>query len=155
MPATFTVDAYPNKPFTGKVRQIRNAAQSVQNVVTYDAVIDVENPNLLLKPGMTANCTFVAAQKDNVVRLTNSALRFQPDPLLLKRIGITDPTPSESVVKDPNRKVVWVLRDNKPVRLVVFTGVTDGTWTELVQGDVKSGDVLITDMTPSPRQGLF
>ena len=63
MPAAFTVDAYPNKPFTGKVRQIRNAAQSVQNVVTYDAVIDVANPDLVLKPGMTANCTFVAAQK--------------------------------------------------------------------------------------------
>ena len=91
MPATFTVDAYPGRPFTGRLRQIRNAAQTIQNVVTYDAVIDVENPNLLLKPGMTANVTFIAAQKDNVVRVRNAALRFQPDPQLLARIGIEGP----------------------------------------------------------------
>src|SRR5260370_6581779 len=66
--ATFTVDAYPGRPFTGRLRQIRNAAQTIQNVVTYDAVIDVDNPNLHLKPGMTANVVFVAAQKDDVVR---------------------------------------------------------------------------------------
>ncbi len=157
MPATFTVDAYPGKPFTGKLRQIRNAAQSVQNVVTYDAVIDVENPDLLLRPGMTANCTFVAAQKDNVVRLRNAALRFQPDPQLLLRIGIKDDaSATESLLKrSESKRRVWVLRDGKPVRVTVFAGVTDGTWTELVQGDVKSDDVLITDMTVNPRQGLF
>lgn len=155
MPATFTVDGYPGKPFTGKLRQIRNAAQSVQNVVTYDAVINVENPDLVLKPGMTANCTFVAAQKDGVVRLRNAALRFQPDPQLLQRIGISDPAALESSANDRNRRVVWVLRDNKPVHVAVFTGVTDGTWTELIQGNVQSDDVLITDMTLNPRPGLF
>ncbi len=156
MPATFTVDAYPSKPFTGKLRQIRNASQTVQNVVTYDAVIDVENPNLLLKPGMTANVSFVVEQKNNVVRLRNSALRFAPDPKLLAQIGVASPAvPTLASSQQPVQKAVWVLRDGKPVRVPVSTGVTDGTWTELLQGDVQPGDVLVTDMTVSPRRGLF
>jgi HlyD family secretion protein len=154
MKATFTVDAYPTKQFIGTVRQVRNNAQTLQNVVTYDAVIDVENPNLLLRPGMTANCTFVAAQKDNVVRLRNAALRFQPDPQLLARIGVADPAKASSP-QDPNRRTVWVLRDNKPVSVAVSTGVSDGTWSELMAGDVQPGDVLITDMTLNARRGLF
>ncbi len=80
MKVTFSVDAYPEKAFEGVVRQVRDAAQTVQNVVTYDAVIDVDNPNFLLKPGMTANVTFVYADRDDVLRIPNSALRFRPDP---------------------------------------------------------------------------
>jgi HlyD family secretion protein len=148
------VDAYPNKQFTGKLRQIRNAAQTLQNVVTYDAVIDVENPDLLLRPGMTANVVFVAAQKDNVVRLRNGALRFQPDPQLLTRIGVTDPTQT-STPQDPSHKTVWILRGNKPVAVAVTTGVSDGTWSELVKGDVQPGDALITDMTVNTRRSFF
>src|SRR5512136_479710 len=83
MAATFTVDAYPSEVFRGVVRQIRNAPQTVQNVVTYDAVIDVENPELKLKPGMTANVTFVYAEKEDVLRVPNAALRFKPPPGLL------------------------------------------------------------------------
>jgi HlyD family secretion protein len=154
MTATFTVDAFPNQQFTGRLRQIRNAAQTTQNVVTYDAVIDVENPKLLLRPGMTANTSFVAAQKDNVLRLRNAALRFEPDTQLLTRIGVKDPLQTVSS-QDPNRKKVWVLRDGKPVPVAVSTGVSDGTWSELVEGDVRPGDVLITDMTPNRRGGLF
>src|SRR4051812_7362483 len=78
MAATFTVDAYPNEKFRGKVRQIRNSPQIVQNVVTYDAVIDVENRALKLKPGMTANVTFIYAEKDDVLKVPNAALRFRP-----------------------------------------------------------------------------
>jgi HlyD family secretion protein len=83
MPASFTVDAYPGEVFRGTVRQIRNAPQTVQNVVTYDAVIDVANPDFKLKPGMTANVTFVYAEKDDVLKVPNSALRFRPPPALL------------------------------------------------------------------------
>jgi HlyD family secretion protein len=154
MTATFTVDAFPNQQFTGRLRQIRNAAQTTQNVVTYDAVIDVENPKLLLRPGMTANTSFVAAQKDSVVRLRNAALRFEPDTQLLTRIGVKDPLQTVSS-QDPNRKKVWVLRDGKPVPVAVSTGVSDGTWSELVEGDVQPGDILITDMTLNRRGGLF
>lgn len=82
-PATFTVDAFPGRRFQGVVREIRNAPQTVQNVVTYDAVIDVENANLELKPGMTANVTVVVAEKDAVLRVPNAALRFRPGPDVL------------------------------------------------------------------------
>src|SRR5919198_1465776 len=76
--ATFTVDAYPNTPFTGRVVQVRNAPITVQNVVTYDAVVEVPNQDLKLKPGMTANVTFLIAERSNVLKVPNAALRFQP-----------------------------------------------------------------------------
>jgi HlyD family secretion protein len=76
---TFTVDAYPERSFTGKVVQVRYAPTTVQNVVTYDAVVEVGNPALLLRPGMTANVSFVIAQRDGVLKVPNAALRFQPD----------------------------------------------------------------------------
>jgi HlyD family secretion protein len=78
MDATFVVDAYPGERFKGKVRQIRNAAQTLQNVVTYDAVIDVDNSELKLRPGMTANVNFVFANRESVLRVPNAALRFRP-----------------------------------------------------------------------------
>src|SRR5262249_23886183 len=77
--ATFTVDAYQNTTFTGKVTQVRNAPITVQNVVTYDAVVQVANPDLKLKPGMTANISFLIADRQDVVKVPTSALRFQPD----------------------------------------------------------------------------
>ncbi len=84
MIATFTVDAYPNERFQGKIRQIRNAPQTVQNVVTYDAVIDVDNSDLKLKPGMTTNVTVIVAEKDDVLKVPNAALRFKPPPELVQ-----------------------------------------------------------------------
>jgi len=87
MRATFSVDAYPTERFSGTVRQVRNAPQTVQNVVTYDAVIDVDNSQLKLKPGMTANCTFVYAQRDDALRVANAALRFLPPPTLLAKLS--------------------------------------------------------------------
>jgi HlyD family secretion protein len=78
MAAAFSVDAYPSERFRGRVRQVRNAPQTVQNVVTYDAVIDVDNAELKLKPGMTASVTFIVAEHSDVVRVPNAALRFRP-----------------------------------------------------------------------------
>ena len=83
MPATFAVDAYPREKFHGVIRQIRDAPQTLQNVVTYDAVIDVDNDALKLKPGMTANVTFVYAERRDVLRVPTAALRFRPPPVLL------------------------------------------------------------------------
>jgi HlyD family secretion protein len=91
MSATFTVDAYPGEKFRGKVRQIRNAATTVQNVVTYDAVIDVDNDQLKLRPGMTANVTFIWAEKDDALRVPNAALRFRPAPEIFLALGQTPP----------------------------------------------------------------
>jgi HlyD family secretion protein len=179
MAATFVVDAYPGERFSGKVRQIRNSPQTVQNIVTYDAVIDVDNPDLKLKPGMTANVNFVYADKDDVVRIPNSALRFRPTPELMATLradgsegpkrgpraadapiggGSRDPEPRSEGAKS---RTVWALRGDRPVQVPIATGVSDGTVTELVEGDVKPGDSLITDsatkssMPPRPPGRLF
>ena len=90
MQAIFTVDAYPNERFSGTVRQIRNSPQTVQNVVTYDAVIDVANPELKLRPGMTANVTFIYAEKSDVLRVPNAALRFRPSADLAREGPLSD-----------------------------------------------------------------
>ena len=167
MSASFTVDAYPGEIFRGRVRQIRNAPQTVQNVVTYDAVIDVDNPELKLKPGMTANVTFVYAEKDDVLRMPNSALRFRPPPALLgdgkgggaggrpggagapeasggtggQRPGGAGGRPGDA----PERRTIWTLNDDKPEAKKIKTGISDGSFTEVVEGDVKAGELVITD----------
>ena len=91
MPASFTVDAFTGEHFRGKVRQIRNAPTTLQNVVTYDAVIDVANPDLKLRPGMTANITFIANEKENVLRVPNAAMRFRPTPEIFTALGMPIP----------------------------------------------------------------
>ena len=153
MPATFSVDAYPGESFSGTVRQIRNAPTTVQNVVTYDAVIDVDNSALKLKPGMTANVSFVVAERPHVVRVPNAALRFQPDPKLLEQIGIE----SHPVAATATAKDAWVLRANRPILERIDVGISDETETEIARGDIHDGDTLITDMALAPgrRFGLF
>src|SRR5512137_965223 len=168
MSASFTVDAYPGEIFRGTVRQIRNAPQTVQNVVTYDAVIDVDNPEFKLKPGMTANVTFVYAEKDDVLKVPNAALRFRPPPALLgdgkgggaggrpgaggapgpaggtgggQRPGGAGGRPGEA----PDRRTVWALRNDKPEVEKIKTGISDGSFTEVVEGDLKAGELVITD----------
>jgi HlyD family secretion protein len=166
MSAAFTVDAYPTERFEGTVRQIRNAATNVQNVITYDAVIDVMNPQKKLRPGMTANVTFVHASRTNALRVTNAALRFKPSPELLGQRGGGQRAPAanggstpaargpltstqrHTQVGDPppDRRTIWVLRHNRPVSVIVRTGITDGTHTEILEGDVEEGDEIITDV---------
>jgi HlyD family secretion protein len=182
MSATFTVDAYPSERFRGKVRQIRNAPQTVQNVVTYDAVIDVDNSELKLKPGMTANVTFIVADHPDSVRLSNSAMRFRP-PADLVPGGSPSAAPAGSAPgrghwsggpgggerragrggqnheRTLDQRMVWLLRGNTPEPHTIRVGITDGSYTELVDGDVKPGDLLITGMTGDasagpPRPGL-
>jgi HlyD family secretion protein len=153
MDATFTVDAYPGQRFKGTVRDIRNAAQTVQNVVTYDAVLDVENPEGKLKPGMTANVTFVHAERTNVLTVPNAALRFRP-PADLARSA----SPSASASgggwrgrRNPeegpsNRRTIWLLEGTDPHPSRVETGISDGTRTEVVSGNLHEGDEVITDV---------
>jgi len=148
MKATFTVDAYPSERFTGLVRQIRNSPQVLQNVVTYDAVIDVENAELKLKPGMTANVTFIYAEKDETLRVPNSALRFRPPPELMQGL------PQRGVGKSPegnapDRRTVWLLRGEAPEVVSLKIGISDGSVTEVVEGEVRAGDRLITDVRGS------
>jgi HlyD family secretion protein len=147
MAAFFTVDAYPGERFQGTIRQIRNAAQTVQNVVTYDAVIDLGNPELKLKPGMTANVTFVYAEREDVVRIANAALRFQPPSDLAAHA--TPVAKPNGVSTTSGHRTVWVLRDAKPIPVALQTGITDGSFTELVEGDVHVDDALIVDLGAS------
>jgi len=174
MTASFTVDAYPSTPFTGVVREIRNAPQTVQNVVTYDAVIDVSNPGLRLKPGMTANVTFVYARRDHVLRVPNAALRFRPDAQLfaemtggraglqphLQRAART--SAADDGDEGANRRTLWVLRGDRGVPVPVEIGVADGTHTEISGGRLRAGDLVVTDAeVPGDtsgrgfRRGLF
>jgi HlyD family secretion protein len=182
MDATFVVDAYPGERFKGKVRQIRNAAQTVQNVVTYDAVIDVDNSELKLRPGMTANVNFVFANRDNVLRVPNAALRFRPSPDLLAVFNI-DPKKGKGGEPGaagsapgmsgggrprvaaaggdnvPDRKTVWVLGGGVPRSTSIKPGATDGTKTEVVEGELAEGDQVITEATltggAKPAAGLL
>ncbi len=164
MDATFTVDAYPSEAFRGVVRQIRNAPQTVQNVVTYDAVIDVANPALKLKPGMTANVTFIYAEKDDVVRIPNAALRFRPPSDLQKgqggagaaRAGGGNRGPRPAETRD--QRTLWVLREAGPAPVRVRTGISDGSTTELLEGELQPGDRVITDAagtSPNPMAAPF
>ncbi|HUB07962.1 MAG TPA: efflux RND transporter periplasmic adaptor subunit [Myxococcales bacterium] len=151
MEATFSVDAYPSKTFKGRVRQVRYNPQTVQNVVTYDAVLDVDNTSLELRPGMTANATFIYADRPEVLRLPNAALRVHPPADLAMHhhdhAGAALPT-------SPNHRTIWVVGDDgepKPVRIV--TGVTDGTLTEIVSGEVAEGASVVTEFLGGERQG--
>jgi HlyD family secretion protein len=134
-PATFTVDAYPGRVFTGSVTSIRKAPINVANVITYDAVIGVSNADLKLFPGMTANVKILVNQRQNVLRVTNAALRYSPTPVTASVKGGRKGAPE---------KAVWILDPNdKPQRVVVTTGESDGTYTEVTGGSLKDGDRMI------------
>jgi HlyD family secretion protein len=133
--ANFTVDAYPQRVFHGAVTQIRQSPQEVQNVVTYDVVVGVDNNDLALMPGMTASTQIVVEQRNNVLRVPDEALRFTPGGL--SAVGAEQTPPS-------GKARVWVLRDGKLVAVPVVTGLDDGTFTEIVQGDLHVGEQIIT-----------
>ena len=149
MAVSFTVDAFPDRRFSGTVRQIRNSAQTVQNVVTYDAVIDMDNSQLQLKPGMTANVDFPTAEHMNVIRIPNIALLFRPDMNILKKLHLEVPNSGST------SKIIWVLRNGIPAPISIRTGISDGSFTEITGGDIVAGDSLITDIAASTRGALF
>ncbi|HEY3356606.1 MAG TPA: efflux RND transporter periplasmic adaptor subunit [Polyangia bacterium] len=141
MAATFTVDAYPGERFQGVVRQIRNAPQTVQNVVTYDAVIDVANGELKLKPGMTANASFVYADREDVLRVPNAALRFRP----AGRGAPPAAAPAKRAPERPDQRTAWVLQGGQPQPVRLTAGATDGTMTEVAGGGLQAGDLVIIE----------
>ena len=142
MTASFTVDAYPGEKFTGSVRQVRDSPQIVQNVVTYDAVIDVRNDALKLKPGMTANVTFVYADRDIVMRVPNAALRFRPAPS--RPAAGAAARPARDRVQG-DRRTVWALRGGQPTAVEIGVGVTDGSYTEVTRGELADGEAVVTE----------
>jgi HlyD family secretion protein len=136
-PATFTVDAYPGRTFTGNVTQIRQAPINVANVITYDAVIGISNADLKLFPGMTANVKILVNQRPNALRVPNAALRYHP---ASETVAASKGTGKGTAPE----KAVWILNaTNTPQRVVVTTGESDGTSTEALTGALKDGDRVI------------
>jgi HlyD family secretion protein len=169
----FSVDAFPGKEYEGKIEQMRLNPQNVQNVVTYNVVIDVDNPEQKLKPGMTANLTITIDERNNVLKVPNSALRFTPqDTNRQQRAGGGQGqwqgrrqqqqqggdnaaggnndqqnrfAPASAPVLPGQIRVVWVLgQDGKPDRRRITVGLSDGSATEVVDGDLKEGEMVIT-----------
>lgn len=141
----FNVDAYPDILFKGRVSQVRIAPVTVQNVVTYDVVVQVDNKELRLKPGMTANVSIITAAREGVLKLPNAALRFKPSD---KETGRASSPPKRG-------QVVWVLEEGKPKRASVSTGISDGTFTEVTGGDLKNGqEVIIESSTKAAKNDV-
>jgi HlyD family secretion protein len=128
--ATFTVDAFPKRTFEGIASQVRQSPQTVQNVVTYDVVVSVDNSDLALMPGMTAASRIVVDQREDAIRVPNQALRYTPN-------GFAGDTM-------PGQAQVWVLQNGQPASVPVAIGLEDDNFTEIVSGDVKAGDRVIT-----------
>ncbi|HJP90814.1 MAG TPA: efflux RND transporter periplasmic adaptor subunit [Pyrinomonadaceae bacterium] len=187
----FTVDAFPGKEFEGKIQQMRLNPVNVQNVVTYNVVIDVANPEQKLKPGMTANLTITIDERNNVLKVPNSALRFTPQDATRQRSGAGAGAgntggqgqgqnqgrrrqqagdsasgaaqgdggenrfaPASAPVLPGQIRVVWVLGQNgKPERRRITVGLSDGSSTEVVDGELKEGDMVITGQTLSSASG--
>ena len=148
-PATFTVEAYPDRTFTGAVVQVRQAPQTLQNVVTFDVVIDIANLDLALMPGMTATTKIITAQRDNIIRVPDQALRYTPANTRAAAAPTT-PTTAAAQTGAPTTHMgtVWVLTGGKPVRVAVTLGLDDDSYTEIVGGDLKVGDqVILSEQT--------
>jgi HlyD family secretion protein len=156
--ATFTVDAFPNQVFRGTVRDIRQSPIIVQNVVNYNTVVAVDNPDLKLRPGMTATVSVLVAQRDNVLRIPKAALRFQPQLTEQEREEIgrywrerqqanarqgRDGTP-EGQRRWQNLPKVWVVMpEGFPRPIAVRLGISDEQFTELVGDTLHEGQELI------------
>jgi HlyD family secretion protein len=148
----FTVDAFPMETFHGNVVQVRNAPITVQNVVTYDTVIGVSNPELKLKPGMTANVSIIVAHKDDVLQIKNAALRFRPPdatPVETRKTGTSRtgrPAGGRSGSAHASaERTVYVLPSgaSRPQPRQIKTGISDGITTEVVDG-LREGDRVVT-----------
>ncbi|MCM1078324.1 MAG: efflux RND transporter periplasmic adaptor subunit [Bacteroidales bacterium] len=141
---TFTVDAYPNDTFSGKVTQVRQEATTESNVVTYEVVISAPNNDLKLKPGLTANVTIYTMEKKNALSVPAKALRFTPNENLMGK--------DEKIVDCQGKDKVWVMEGKNLKAVPVKTGTTNGTLTEIVSG-LKAGAVIVTDFNITGAAG--
>ncbi len=149
--ASFTVESFSKRAFDGGVTEVRQSPQTIQNVVTYDAVISAPNPELLLKPGMTATAHIVIAQRENVLRVPDQAFRYAPGGLA--RVSNASPRPSPTP-DGSGGLMLWVLRDGAPHAIAVIPGLDDDSYTEIVKGDVQIGDEVIVSekAAAAPKQ---
>lgn len=135
--AKFSVDAYPQKLFDGTLTQLRLNSQIVNGVVTYNAVVSVENPELLLRPGMTASAQIITGVLNNALTVPNAALRFNPT---IKKDEIPKNAKNNSGNSMPH---VWIVRKNKPFKIEVETGKSDGSSTIITKGEIEQNDLVL------------
>lgn len=150
--ATFTVDAYPAQIFSAKLAELRNAAKTVSNVVTYQGVLSVDNSKGLLKPGMTATADIVVQVVKDAMSVPNGALRFTPQTEATSFVPVATTAPVDPIAAGKGE--VWTLgKDGKPVARKVTLGVTDGKRTQVTSGNVKAGEEFILDVAQPGRGG--
>jgi HlyD family secretion protein len=159
--ATFSVDAYPNRKFPAKIRDVRYGSEVVQGVVTYKAILSIDNSELLIRPGMTATAEIVVQQVKDALLVPNPALRFSPaatqtgskQPSFLQSLLSGRPTfrpPSKQEDTGANR-TVWILRNGVPAAVPVVMGATDGRRTEIVKGEIAADQKVIVDSVAAKR----
>jgi HlyD family secretion protein len=155
--ASFTVDAFPGKRFRGNVTQVRKAAQVVSNVVTYTIVVSAANPDLVLLPGMTANVRIITAQKEDVLKVANAALRFRPPTTEKSALAGRQPPPGASGKSGKTAAgsgKLWILDSNgQPSVIDVKTGLNDGNQTELLETELAPGHEVIIGMAAAGEKG--
>jgi HlyD family secretion protein len=154
-PARFSVDAYPERNFPATIKTVRFASETVSNVVTYKAILTVENADLLLRPGMTATADITVQSVSDALLVPNAALRYSPPTtagprgsFLTRLFAPPRPRGNRGAGGDQagsEGRAVWMLRSGVPRRIKVETGATDGQFTVLKSGEIKDGDQLITD----------
>jgi HlyD family secretion protein len=150
---TFKVDAYPGETFAGSVRQIRLQATTTQNVVSYTTMIEVPNETLKLRPGMTATATIEIARRDGVPRVPNTALRFRPTTAMFAVLGQAKPGTARpggaaaGTAAGPRAALAWAWANGRLEPLALTTGISDGTYTEIVAGTPSADRALVTTLT--------
>ncbi|MDY0301173.1 MAG: efflux RND transporter periplasmic adaptor subunit [Trichlorobacter sp.] len=155
--ATFTVDAYPEKDFQGNVTQIRSAPVVTQNVVTYVVVITVDNRDLLLMPGMTANVFIETGRSEEALKVVAAALRFKPQLAGASQSGKAGqqsraPEKNGSAKAAISGEVVYLLKEGKPLAVPIKTGLGDGRFVEITEGNLQAGDELIVEQTDAGKK---
>jgi HlyD family secretion protein len=165
MQVLFTVDAYPDDLFEGEIEEIRYSSTTNQNVVTYPVIVGAANPDLKLLPGMTANLSFQVDERKQVVKVPNAALRFYPDPQFVRPedkkllegadLSSGEDGPSEAIMSASDRaearrartqRHVWILENDLLKAVEIQVGLSDSRYTELVSGDLKPDQELISGL---------
>lgn len=154
--ATFTVDAYPESNFSGVVTQVRNAATTVSNVVTYTVVVGVDNSDLKLKPGMTANVTFITAKKTDALKIPTSSLRFRPKTTEAATDKASDKSGDKASGKSKGAggKKIYILKGGKPAPVTVMLGIGNDKETEVIGGELPAdAEVIIEAVSGTSKNG--
>lgn len=157
--ATFSVDAYPDRTFPATIRDIRFASETIQGVVTYKAVLDIDNSELLLRPGMTATAEIKVTEVKDALLIPNAALRYTPpatetasnESFLSRLLPRPRFRTSTSQEQSGRNRTIWVLRNGVPTQVKIEIGSSDGKHTEVQRGELKVGDKVIVDQTTSKQ----